>query len=216
MINQTFRSISTTIINTTYCTLNLALATAGSSQCFVPFQPVLSQPERGSDAHPLNHRHRGHYNSEQKYNVPQLRGGGGTGTYHFQQDSNNTSLDDDGNVSAAERQPEMCDSACQTRESLFTTNTLMGHNYNNSEHSTPNHSIQSINLKPSPPAPFSTFGYKKEMSKFRAEAKIDMERGGDKQQAVTGDTGGKDSSNKPKRPYSVQTTKSAPDVIVTH
>ncbi|XP_017773615.1 PREDICTED: neuropilin and tolloid-like protein 2 isoform X2 [Nicrophorus vespilloides] len=80
--------------------------------------------------------------------------------------------------------PEMCDSACQTRESLFS---------NNSEHSTPSHSITS---KPSPPAPFSTFGYKKE-TKFRAEAKIEMDE-------------------EMRRPYSVQTTKSAPDVIVTH
>ncbi|XP_025830772.1 cubilin homolog [Agrilus planipennis] len=85
-------------------------------------------------------------------------------------------------------QPEMCDSACQTRESLF-----FPHEYS-SGHSTPNHSLNS-NSKPSPPAPFSTFGYKKD-SKFRAEAKIEVEDN--------------------RRPYSVQTTKSAPDVIVTH
>lgn len=169
-------------------------------------EPIGAQTERGSDAHPLNHRHRGHYHNEHQYNVPQLGGTGGFGTHHYKQHdaSNTTSLDDDNN-GGPERQPEMCDSACQTRESLFTTNTLMGHNYNNSEHSTPNHSVQSINSKPSPPAPFSTFGYKKEMSKYRAEATIDMER-----EASTGD------GNKPKRPYSVQTTKSAPDVIVTH
>lgn len=96
-------------------------------------------------------------------------------------------------------QPEMCDSACQTRESLFTT-----HPYG-SEHSTPNHSITSTNSKPSPPAPFSTFGYKKENNKFRAEAKIEMEKVDVKPQYED-----------KRRPYSVQTTKSAPDVIVTH
>lgn len=50
-------------------------------------------------------------------------------------------------------QPEMCDTACQTRESLFTTNAY------GSTHSTPNHSVTSNNSRPSPPAPFSTFGY---------------------------------------------------------
>lgn len=42
-------------------------------------------------------------------------------------------------------QPEMCDSACQTRESLF------------SQH----HETSLSTVPPSPPAPFSTFGYKK-------------------------------------------------------
>ncbi|XP_065167891.1 neuropilin and tolloid-like protein 1 isoform X2 [Atheta coriaria] len=93
----------------------------------------------------------------------------------------------------ATQQPEMCDSACQTRESLFTGTAYA------SDQSTPNHSINSTHSKPSPPAPFSTFGYKKE-PKFRAEAKIEMEKVDDDK----------------RRPYSVQTTKSAPDVIVTH
>ncbi|XP_056635302.1 neuropilin and tolloid-like protein 1 [Diorhabda sublineata] len=84
--------------------------------------------------------------------------------------------------------PQMCDTACQTRESLFTT---QGYSSGNS---TPSHSIHTN----SPPAPFSTFGYKKE-AKYKAEAKIEMNKHEDK-----------------KRPYSVQTTKSAPDVIVTH
>ncbi|KAK9753036.1 Low-density lipoprotein receptor domain class A [Popillia japonica] len=97
-------------------------------------------------------------------------------------------------------QPEMCDSACQTRESLF-------HPYG-SEHSTPIHSIHSsTNSKPSPPAPFSTFGYKKE-NKFRAEAKIEVEK--------LEPTPPKSKYDDKRRPYSVQTTKSAPDVIVTH
>ncbi|CAH1111293.1 unnamed protein product [Psylliodes chrysocephalus] len=88
--------------------------------------------------------------------------------------------------------PQMCDSACQTRESLFTT---QGYSSGNS---TPSHSTHTN----SPPAPFSTFGYKKEKereTKFKAEAKIEMNKHEEK-----------------RRPYSVQTTKSAPDVIVTH
>lgn len=100
--------------------------------------------------------------------------------------------DDEGGSSP---QPEMCDSACQTRESLFTQTYGSGN-------STPNHSIVSENSKPSPPAPFSTFGYKKD-NKYRAEAKIEMEQEESK-------------FEKQRRPYSVQTTKSAPDVIVTH
>lgn len=92
---------------------------------------------------------------------------------------------------------EMCDSACQTRESLFFT-----HDYN-SEHSSPAHSMIS-HSKPSPPAPFSTFGYKKE-NKYRAEARIEMER-----------VDPNPNPDDKRRPYSVQTTKSAPDVIVTH
>ncbi|KAL3287744.1 hypothetical protein HHI36_002208 [Cryptolaemus montrouzieri] len=95
-----------------------------------------------------------------------------------------------------ENLPEMCDSACQTRESLFTT---QGYSSGNS---TPNHSMRTN----SPPAPFSTFGYKKDNNKFKAEATIEM--------------GGHPPTNKYedkiKRPFSVQTTKSAPDVIVTH
>ncbi|KAF2905705.1 hypothetical protein ILUMI_00471, partial [Ignelater luminosus] len=94
-------------------------------------------------------------------------------------------------------QLEMCDTACQTRESLF-----FAHEYN-SEHSSPVHSITS-HSKPSPPAPFSTFGYKKE-NKYRAEARIEMER-----------VDPKPHPDDKRRPYSVQTTKSAPDVIVTH
>lgn len=97
--------------------------------------------------------------------------------------------------------PEMCDMACQTRESLFTTQAY------SSNHSTPSHSVHSNSTRMSPPAPFSTFGYKKgdrpRDTKFRAEAKIEMTAMDKKKQHVD-------------RPYSVQTTKSAPDVIVTH
>lgn len=59
--------------------------------------------------------------------------------------------------------PLMCDSACQTRESLFTTQEYSSGN------SSPQHSVHTN----SPPAPFSTFGYKKE-TKFKAEAKIEV------------------------------------------
>lgn len=97
--------------------------------------------------------------------------------------------------------PEMCDTACQTRESLFTTQAY------SSNHSTPSHSIHSNSIRMSPPAPFSTFGYKKgdksRDTKFRAEAKIEMCAVDKKKQHMD-------------RPFSVQTTKSAPDVIVTH
>ncbi|KAJ8925577.1 hypothetical protein NQ315_009417, partial [Exocentrus adspersus] len=91
--------------------------------------------------------------------------------------------------------PEMCDSACQTRESLFTT---QGYSSGNS---TPNHSVHTN----SPPAPFSTFGYQKD-NKFKAEAKIEM----------VSQTRLPNKYEDKRRPYSVQTTKSAPDVIVTH
>ncbi|KAJ8975773.1 hypothetical protein NQ317_008283, partial [Molorchus minor] len=90
--------------------------------------------------------------------------------------------------------PEMCDSACQTRESLFA---VQGYS---SENSTPSHSAHAD----SPPAPFSTFGYKKD-HRFKAEANIEMAP--TKKPSKFEDRG---------RPYSVQTTKSAPDVIVTH
>ncbi|XP_074027346.1 neuropilin and tolloid-like isoform X2 [Leptinotarsa decemlineata] len=94
-----------------------------------------------------------------------------------------------------ESPPQMCDSACQTRESLFTT---QGYSSGNT---TPSHSIHTN----SPPAPFSTFGYKKE-TKFKAEAKIEM----------TPNNYVAKHQQQNRRPYSVQTTKSAPDVIVTH
>ncbi|XP_060523543.1 neuropilin and tolloid-like protein 2 [Cylas formicarius] len=88
--------------------------------------------------------------------------------------------------------PKMCDSACQTRESLFTTQEY------SSGTNSPNNSVHTN----SPQAPFSTFGYSKKEPKCKAEAKIIMHHE-------------KSLSPYDKR-YSVQTTKSAPDVIVTH
>lgn len=84
---------------------------------------------------------------------------------------------------------EMCDSACQTRESLFDPPLM--HQSNHQATPMPH---------PSPPAPFSTFGYKKE-DRYRTESKIRIEK-----------------VDKPEKrgPYSIQSTKSAPDVIVTH
>lgn len=127
--------------------------------------------------------------------------------------------------------PEMKDCECQTRESLF-------HSINFSNSSADN------SVSPSPPLPqitskfaekrlkesnqkaagmqtlpsrsgtnqssFTTFGYgnKKILPKeqtFRAEAVIEMNKNKDK-----------DGSASESRPFSIQSTKSAPDVIVTH
>ncbi|XP_076268255.1 neuropilin and tolloid-like isoform X1 [Rhynchophorus ferrugineus] len=95
----------------------------------------------------------------------------------------------------ADDMPKMCDSACQTRESLFTTQEYSSGN------STPNNSVHTN----SPPAPFSTFGYNRKDNKFKAEAKIEMHH----EKSAT-------PMSKYDKRYSVQTTKSAPDVIVTH
>ncbi|CAH0550455.1 unnamed protein product, partial [Brassicogethes aeneus] len=86
--------------------------------------------------------------------------------------------------------PEMCDSAYS------------------SGNSTPSHSIHN-----SPPAPFSTFGYKKD-TKFKAEAKIEVQPHNQHNHNHKGNK--KYDADPRQRPYSVQTTKSAPDVIVTH
>lgn len=127
--------------------------------------------------------------------------------------------------------PEMKDCECQTRESLF-------HSINFSNSSADN------SISPSPPLPlitskfaekrlkesnrvaagmqtlpsrsaanqggFTTFGYgnKKILPKeqtFRAEAVIEMNKNKDK-----------DGNASESRPFSIQSTKSAPDVIVTH
>ncbi|KAL1500986.1 hypothetical protein ABEB36_006394 [Hypothenemus hampei] len=101
-----------------------------------------------------------------------------------------------------ELSPKMCDSACQTRESLFTTQEY------SSGTSTPNNGGNNSVRTDSPPAPFSTFGYNRKdcgSNKFKAEAKIEMHH--DKSMTPT---------SKYDKRYSVQTTKSAPDVIVTH
>ena len=127
--------------------------------------------------------------------------------------------------------PEMKDCECQTRESLF-------HSINFSNSSADN------SVTPSPPLPpvtnkfadkrlkestrvaaamqtlpsrspahqggFTTFGYgnKKILPRehtFRAEAVIEMNKNKDK-----------GSSASESRPFSIQSTKSAPDVIFTH
>lgn len=108
----------------------------------------------------------------------------------------------DGLMSSYSMAAETKDIECQTRESLFDTSVVpkaAGHN----------------KVRPSespfrPPLGFSTFGYRKDSdissadvksSKFRAEAVIEMD---------------KFSSELSLRPYSIESTKSAPDVIVMH
>lgn len=115
----------------------------------------------------------------------------------------------DGLMSSYPTAAETKDIECQTRESLFDTSVVpkaaasaAGHHYR---------------VRPSespfrPPLGFSTFGYSRKdsdgssaadprPSKFRAEAVIEMD---------------KYSSEHGQRPYSVESTKSAPDVIVMH
>lgn len=109
----------------------------------------------------------------------------------------------DGLMSSYPMAAETKDIECQTRESLFDTSVVpkaqtVGH----------------YRVRPSespfrPPLGFSTFGYRKDSdssadakpSKFRAEAVIEMD---------------KFSSELSQRPYSIESTKSAPDVIVMH
>uniref|UniRef100_A0A1B6M9B4 CUB domain-containing protein n=1 Tax=Graphocephala atropunctata TaxID=36148 RepID=A0A1B6M9B4_9HEMI len=109
--------------------------------------------------------------------------------------------------------PEMRDSECQTRESLFHTASF-----------TPNSSGgESFTPPPPPPPPtsrppkstprstaspgFTTFGKSRQKTsaepRFRAEAVIELSKRAD-------------SNKTSERPFSVQSTKSAPDVIVTH
>lgn len=98
---------------------------------------------------------------------------------------------------------ETKDIECQTRESLFDTSAVVP--------KTAGH----YRVRPSespfrPPLGFSTFGYRKDSDsssdpkppKFRAEAVIEM----DKFSSELNQT----------RPYSIESTKSAPDVIVMH
>lgn len=107
----------------------------------------------------------------------------------------------DGLMSSYPITAETKDIECQTRESLFDTSVVpktAGH----------------YRVRPSEspfrqPLGFSTFGYRKDSdssadakpSKFRAEAVIEMD---------------KFSSELSQRPYSIESTKSAPDVIVMH
>jgi len=90
--------------------------------------------------------------------------------------------------------PDMRDMECQTRESLFATNPID----RISDHSLSPPPLPAARIPKSPPN-FSTFGYPKpqEEKKFRAEAVIEMK-------------------TQDQRPFSLQSTKSAPDVIVTH
>ncbi|XP_022193782.1 neuropilin and tolloid-like protein 2 [Nilaparvata lugens] len=145
--------------------------------------------------------------------------------------------------------PEMRDSECQTRESLFhnsgyTPNTSTGSRtppppplaarcqHQHSSTATDQQQVTSIHDSRSTPdaGSFTTFGYgrnhrqsqqvpsappvpaqqKANSQRFRAEAVIQM----DKYAAAGG--GGSGATQPVARPYSVDSTKSAPDVIVTH
>lgn len=138
--------------------------------------------------------------------------------------------------------PEMRDNECQTRESLFYNSSSTSDSTTNKSSLSPSPpppppppppgTVKKTHIKPAavsavppfalPPAVgFTTFGYKNNQKpdkisrhskehKFRAEAVIEMERF----KSPKHDTSSIDS--KPSRPYSVQSTKSAPDVIVTH
>lgn len=130
----------------------------------------------------------------------------------------------------------MRDNECQTRESLFcnsssTSDSTANKSASISPSPPPPCTIRRSHIKPAnnsqlppintPPIGFTTFGYKNNQKpdkinrsskehRFRAEAVIEMERF----KSPKHDTSSTDS--KPSRPYSVQSTKSAPDVIVTH
>ncbi|XP_050529694.1 uncharacterized protein LOC126899146 [Daktulosphaira vitifoliae] len=114
--------------------------------------------------------------------------------------------EDDGLMSSYPSATETKDIECQTRESLFDTPAFV-----------PKTSSGHYRIRPSesplnkPPLGFSTFGYRKNSenssdlskpSKFRAEAVIEMDK-------FSSESSGQ-------RPYSVESTKSAPDVIVMH
>lgn len=96
--------------------------------------------------------------------------------------------------SGEEPMPEMRDTECQTRESLFATHPI--DHLSDHSLSPPPPPLPAARNPKSPPN-FSTFGYPKpEEKKYRAEAVIEMKE--------------------EQRPFSIQSTKSAPDVIVTH
>lgn len=96
---------------------------------------------------------------------------------------------------------ETKDIECQTRESLFDTSVV--------PKATGHYRVRPSESPFRQPLGFSTFGYRKDSdssvdtkpSKFRAEAVIEMD---------------KFSSELNQRPYSIESTKSAPDVIVMH
>lgn len=107
----------------------------------------------------------------------------------------------DGLMSSYPMIAETKDIECQTRESLFDTSVV--------PKATGHYRVRPSESPFRPPLGFSTFGYRKDSdsstdvkpSKFRAEAVIEMD---------------KFSSELSQRPYSIESTKSAPDVIVMH
>jgi len=108
----------------------------------------------------------------------------------------------DGLMSSYPMTAETKDIECQTRESLFDTSVV--------PKAASHYKVRPSESPFRPPLGFSTFGYRKDSdsssadvksSKFRAEAVIEMD---------------KFSSELSQRPYSIESTKSAPDVIVMH
>lgn len=109
----------------------------------------------------------------------------------------------DGLMSSYSMTAETKDIECQTRESLFDTSAVI-------PKTTGHYRVRPSESPFRPPLGFSTFGYRKDSNsssdpkppKFRAEAIIEM----DKFSSELSQT----------RPYSIESTKSAPDVIVMH
>lgn len=116
---------------------------------------------------------------------------------------NYPSVEDDGLMSSYPMTAETKDIECQTRESLFDTSVVI-------PKTTGYYRVRPSESPFRSPLGFSTFGYRKDSDsssdpkppKFRAEAIIEM----DKFSSELNQT----------RPYSIESTKSAPDVIVMH
>lgn len=171
-----------------------------TTPCYVPGGDILPILIRN---HPPHHQISDPYNNQTIYTV------------------DNDIINEQHEQEQQQQLPEMCDSACQTRESLFNTTTSQS-----SGQSSPNSYYNNTIINNSPPAPFSTFGYNKKdtnnsnNNKFKAEAKIEMMTTTSENKCMDNikncdGTKHNNNSSRP-RPYSVQTTKSAPDVIVTH
>lgn len=167
-----------------------------------------------------------------------------------------TESDSDDQDLNRDQPPQMCDSCCQTRESLFHTPPFL-QNRSSDGSFTPSVDYSRKPVKDrdqssyqhQSTAPFSTFGYsgstmqkadsrqsssRSNDPKYKAEAVIEMERYGEdngnfedsrkrdiyriEDQINRNNNGAKYAEHAKKqlqrRPYSVETTKSAPDVII--
>lgn len=111
--------------------------------------------------------------------------------------SSSREYDADGEATELSQPPETKDSGCQTRESLFSTQAF---------------DVTAAERTSSPARrqypPFSTFGYTGDPAdgkRYKAEAVIEVD-GRKEERGPAVDA----------RPFSIDSTKSAPDVIVTH